>query len=190
MARQHHSCVKSDLVLPGTRQREAVVGRRLIRLLEDQLAGLRTQPAHRNRKLFADQIVVAHLLVFFNPAIASLRTIEDVFEHQKVRRRMRLPRVPKSTLSDAQRVFDLALLQPLVQNLTARIGKLPHDARLDAVARQIVAVDASLFEVAARIAWALPRNTSSARGRRAMVSALRRPARRSRWLHPHRRAAK
>jgi len=135
----------------------------LIRLLEDQLRFLHKQPVHGNRQLLADHIVVAHLIAFFNPAIASLRTVEDVFEHEDVRRRMRLPRVPKSTLSDAQRVFDLTLLQPLVDDLASRLD-LPRDPQLDELTRRIIAVDATVFQVAARIAWALPRNTNSRRG--------------------------
>lgn len=164
MARRQSQSPRSDIVWTGDHQRAPVIGRRLIRLLDDQLVALHAQPVHGNRKLLADHIVVAHLLAFYNPAVASLRTIEDVFEHEEVRGRMRLPRVPKSTLADAQQVFDLTLLEPLVQNLSSRIGKLPHDARLDAITRRIVAVDASVFEVAARIAWALPRNTTSSRG--------------------------
>jgi len=151
----------SMVLLPGSPQ---PVGRRLIRMLEDQLAALHVRPGHGNRRLFADHILIAHLLVFFNPTIASLRRVEDVFSHEAVCRRMGLPRVPRSTLADAQRVFDLTLLQPLVNDLVGRLGRLPHDARLDAITRKIVAVDASVFEVAARIAWALPRNTSSSRG--------------------------
>lgn len=164
MARTHDLSHNGDVVLPGTPKRSAVVGRRLIHMLDEQLACMHAQPVHGNRTLFADHILVAHLLVFFNPAIASLRTIEDVFEHDEVRRRMRLPRVPKSTLSDAQRVFDLTLLRPLVDDLVRRLGRQPHDSRLDVITRRIVAVDASVFEVAARIAWALPRNTTSSRG--------------------------
>jgi hypothetical protein len=164
MALPRNRLAKSDVLLPSTHRREKVVGGRLLHLLEDQLASLRAQPVHGNRKLLADHILVAHLIAFFNPVVASLRTLEDVFEHKSVRRRVGSPRVPKSTLSDAQRVFDLELLQPLVQNLVRRIGKLPHDSRLDKVARKIVAVDASVFEVAARIAWALPHNTTSSRG--------------------------
>lgn len=153
-----------DIVLPGAADEKAIVGRRLIRMLEDQLQALHARPVHGNRKLHADHILVAHLIAFFNPTVASLRTIEDVFEHDQVRRRMDLPRVPRSTLADAQRTFDLTLLQPLVENVVGRLGKLPHDARLDAVTRQIVAVDASVFEVAGRILWATPRNSHSSRG--------------------------
>lgn len=154
---------ESDILLPGNAHRPQVVGRRLIRLLEDQLAHLHRQPAHGNRKLKADHLVVAHLVAFFNPVVASLRTVEDVFEHAQVRRRMQLPRVPKSTLSDAQRVFDITLLRPLVESLKRRVS-LPCHPRLDELTRKIVAVDATVFQVASRIAWALPHNRNSARG--------------------------
>lgn len=164
MARRRREVASSDIVLPGKPEREVVVGRRLIGLLEEQLSGLHALPVHGNRTLFVDQVLVAHLIAFFNPAIASLRTIEDVFEHKQVQRRMHLPRVPRSTLSDAQRVFDLSLLQPLVDDLVRRIGRSPHDPRLDEITRKIVAVDASYFEVASRIAWALPRRCSATRG--------------------------
>lgn len=155
-----------DVLLPTDKKqkREQLVGRRLIRLLDDQLRALRQAPAHGNRTLHADQVVVAHLIAFFNPAIASLRRIEDVFEHKQVQRRVGLQRVPRSTLADTQAVFDLNLLQPLVHDLVTRIGPLPHNPRLDAVTRQIVAVDASVFQVASRIAWATPHNSTSGRG--------------------------
>ena len=164
MPRKCPHATGSDIVLPGTASKEAIVGRRLVGMLGDQLQALHARPVHGNRRLLTDHIVVAHLVAFFNPTVASLRTIEDVFEHDEVRRRMNLPRVPRSTLADAQRGFDLNLLQPLVDDLVRRIGRLPYDARLDAVSRKITAVDASVFEVASLIAWALPHNTTSARG--------------------------
>lgn len=154
----------SDVILPGDKRREAIVGRRLIRQLEEQRHELHAHPAHGNRKLCIDHILLAHLIAFFNPTVATLRSLEDVFEHPEVRRRWQVPRVPKSTLSDAQRIFDIALLQPLVDDLARRLKKLPREGRLDALTRQIVAVDASVFEVAGRIAWALPHNGNSARG--------------------------
>jgi hypothetical protein len=76
---------------------------------------------------------------------------------------MKLPRVPKSTLSDAQRVFDITLLRPLVESLKHRVS-LPCHPRLDDLTRRIVAVDATVFQVASRIAWALPRKRNSTRG--------------------------
>lgn len=154
---------KSDIILPAEKDREAVIGGRLLSLLDEQLADLAKVQVHGNRKLLANHVVVAHLIAFFNAAVASLRTVEDVFEHEQVRRQLRLPRIPKSTLADTQRAFDLTLLQPLVDDLAQRLD-LPRHPQLDNLTRQIVAVDATVFRVASRIAWALPRNTTSGRG--------------------------
>ena len=144
----------------GTRE-EPLAGRRLIRRLEDQLETLRRQPCHGNCDLHFDHVVVAHLLAFFNPALKSLRGIEDVFQDRRVRKRFGTPRVPKSTLSDAQRVFDPQLLLPLMADLKARAKIQPHDPRLDTLTRELMAVDGSFFTVAPRIAWALYRKSNT-----------------------------
>jgi len=130
-------------------------GARYVRLIEDHLQALHKHPSHRNRELFLDQLVVAHLLAFFNPAITGLRSIEDIFEHPKNRKRYGAPRLPKSTVSDAQRVFDPALLLPLIESLLERASIQPHDQRLDTLTQQLLAVDGSFFAAAPRIAWAL-----------------------------------
>jgi hypothetical protein len=132
-----------------------VVGRRYFRLLEDHLAHLRQHRAHGNRKLFYDHVVVAHLLAFFNPGLSGLRGIEDIFAAPGVQKRFRVPRVPRSTLADAQQVFDPKLLLPLIDSLRERAQIQPHDPRLDVITSQLLAVDGSFFTVAARIAWAV-----------------------------------
>ena len=142
-----------------------IMGRPLIKLLERQLARLRHADAHGNRVLHADQVVVAHLIAFFNPVVESLRIVESVFEQPRARRLFKLPEIRRSTLADAQRVFDPALLQPLVADLLGRLQRQPRAAaRLDDLTRRIVAVDATFFEVAGRILWALPHNRTSRRG--------------------------
>jgi hypothetical protein len=143
--------------------RQPIVGRRLVRLLDDQLARLAQARGHGNRRLRLDHVVVAHLLAFFNPTLRSLRTIEGAFAQPRIRRAFGSPRIARSTLADAQRLFDPRLLQPLLADLRSRLGTLPRDPRLDALTRQILAVDATFFEVAARIAWAFAHN-ASARG--------------------------
>ena len=132
-----------------------VMGRRFIRLLDGQLQHLREHCGHGNRRLFYDQLVVAHLLAFFNPILAGLRKIEDVFDVPAVRRRLKMPRVPKSTLADAQRLFDPELLLPLFESLKERADIQEHDPRLDGLTNKLMAVDGSFFAVAARITWAL-----------------------------------
>lgn len=143
-------------IVPGSEQR--ITGGRLVDLLDKPLRALSSSdalPAHGNRQLLADHIVVAHLVAFFNPAVKSLRRIEDVFESPKARQRFGLPQVPRSTLSDAQALFDPALLAPLIESLKQRLTTLPHDPRLDDITRQLLAVDGTFFAVAARVAWAL-----------------------------------
>lgn len=139
--------------VPGAEQQ--VAGRRYVRLLEDHLARLHHHRTHGNRKLFYDHVVVAHLLAFFNPGLCGLRGIEDLFDAPGVRKHFRVPRMPRSTLADAQRVFAPALLLPLIASLRERAQLQPHDPRLDAITRQLLAVDGSFFTVAPRIAWAV-----------------------------------
>jgi len=138
---------------------DRIVGWRFARLLDEALRGLRRHRYHPNRTLFFDHVVIAHLLAFFNPAIKSLRKIEDAFDTPSVRKHLRTPRMPKSTLADAQRLFDPQLLLPLIESLKQRISVSPHDPRLDDITRKLLATDGSFFAVAPRIAWALYNQT-------------------------------
>lgn len=132
-----------------------LVGRRFIGLLETQLADLREHRPHGNRTLQFDHVVVAHLLAFFNPCLCSLRDLEDLFAEPRVRKRLGVARMPKSTLSDTQSVFDPQLLLPLIEDLRARVGIQPYDPRLDKLTRELMVVDGTFFTVAPRVAWAL-----------------------------------
>lgn len=140
---------------PIPRRSDQFDGRRLIKRLEGHLQHLHRQPAHGNRSFFYDQLVVAHLLAFFNPAIHSLRRVEDVFDLPAVQKRFGFRAAAKSTVADAQRLFDPCLLQPIFEDLRARVGFSPHDSRLDEMTRQLTAVDGTFFAVAGRIAWAV-----------------------------------
>jgi len=156
MGRRH---LQSDPVVelvPGDLRR--ISGGKLLDLIEKPLRALRTSgalPIHGNRHLLADHVVIAHLVAFFNPVAASLRRIEDVFESPQARKRFGLPGVPRCTLSDAQAVFDCTLLAPILDALTQRLPKLPHDPRLDEVTRQLIAVDGTFFAMLPRVLWAL-----------------------------------
>ena len=131
------------------------IGRGFLRPIETQLEQLRNAPAHGNRCLHYPELVVAHLVAFFHASVESLRRIEDVFESPAVRRSLKLPRVPKSTLSDAQRVFDPQLLQPLIAELKGRVPTLRNDPKLETLVRDLIAADGSFFTVAPRVSWAL-----------------------------------
>jgi hypothetical protein len=139
----------------GAKPSDAVVGSRYIRVLDQYLDSLHQRQRHPNRSLFYDHVVIAHLLAFFNPALRGLRSIGELFDDPGVRKRFSSPRVPKSTLSDAQELFDPGYLIPLICNLRKRVKLSPHDSRLDDLTQRLLAVDGTFFTVAPRIAWAL-----------------------------------
>jgi hypothetical protein len=160
MRRRAPQAGPDDRLAPIPIPEDRVAGLRYARLLDDQLRGLRAARDHPNRTLFYDHVVITHLLAFFNPAVVSLRKIEDAFENRSVRKHFGTPRVPKSTLADAQRLFDPALLLPLIESLRQRVRAAPHDPRLDDVTRKLIAVDGSFFAVAPRVVWALFNQTT------------------------------
>jgi hypothetical protein len=113
-----------------------------------------------NRQLFFDQYAALLLLYFFNPILTSLNGLQQASGLDKVQKFTGGGRVSKGSLSEAQGVFDAALLEGLIAELAEQIGPqpLPADpqARRDLQAlKDLVAVDASLLPACARMAWAL-----------------------------------
>lgn len=147
--------IHSHSVEPVPGSEKQLVGHRILRPLAGWLEHLHSLPAHGNRNLLADHLLVAHLVAFLSPALKSLRRIEEVFEHPAARRRFGLPRVPRSTLSDAQIVFDPRLLDGIIRDLRQRVPTVAHDERLDQLLKTLTAVDGSFFALAPRVAWAL-----------------------------------
>ena len=142
---------------PNSEKKKAkpIVGHRVLKPLEFWLKELQRVPAHGNRCLRAAHLLTAHLVAFLSPALQGLRHIEQVFDHAIARRRFGLPRVPKSTLSDAQRLFDPALLGPIIADLRRRVPIIEHDKRLDKLLNALIAVDGTFFAMAPRVTWAL-----------------------------------
>ena len=107
-----------------------------------------------NRNLFYDQYACLLLLVFFNPTIKSLRSIEQASSLEKVQRLFGCGRVSKSSLSEASRVFDPELLHALIGPLAAQALPLAPSREVEAL-RGLTAVDGSLLPALPKMAWAL-----------------------------------
>jgi Transposase DDE domain len=156
---------------PGPKPRppvrvEELFGGKYIRSLQAHLARLRAAHAHPNRTLFFDDVAIAYLLAFFSPAIRSLRTLEDFSQTAPMRQQTSVDRIPRSTLSDANKVFDPTLLEPIIEDLRARVPDLQRtDAMLGDLTRRVRAVDSSLFTVAAGVSWALQQRRPNGKGR-------------------------
>lgn len=145
-----------------------ISGGKYIRILDTHVRALRDRSAHGNRQLFLDDVVIAHLLAFFNPTLRSLRTIEDFSQTRQAQRHLSVRRLCKSTLSDFHRMADPALLEPIIarlQSVAAARGGRGVPADLPRTLGQVLAVDGSFFSVAADVAWAVQHRGSNGRSR-------------------------
>ncbi len=83
-----------------------VVGATHIRSLERLVEELHEKNAHGNRELFLDDVFVAYLLAFFNPALRTLRTLEDFSQSRQAQKHLSIGKLCKSTLSDFNKRAD------------------------------------------------------------------------------------
>ena len=115
MAGRKSKALEETLPLQGSR-----LVRQMQRLLERlHLAGTDRDTAG-NRRLFMDQYVALLLLYFFNPAIDSLRALQQVSGWEQTRRKLGITRTSLGSLNEAARVFDAALLEPILEELVAQ----------------------------------------------------------------------
>jgi hypothetical protein len=133
-------------------------GPRLVRQMRQLVARLHDAGAARdkagNRTLFFDDYLCLLLVYFFTPAIESLRALQQVSGWQQTRRKLGIARTSLGSLSEAARVFDAKLLEPLLEELVGQL--LPLKTGREAEALQgLTAVDGSIFRGLSRMAWAL-----------------------------------
>jgi len=126
-------------------------------MLGDHLRRLRDLPAHPNRHLHYDNLFVALLMAFYDPAVRSLRTLDaHSVDDRQYRDQLGVERLARSTLSDAMRSMPPEKLLPLVRQLHARLPGVGHvDTDLATLLKQIKALDGSVFTVPADVLWAV-----------------------------------
>ena len=107
-----------------------------------------------NRDLFFDQYASMLLLYFFNPALTSLRSIQQATGLRKVQKKLGVTKTSLGSLSDASRVFDAQLLRPILHDLADQLVPLQKGAEAEAL-KTLTAVDGSLLPALPKMAWAL-----------------------------------
>ena len=128
-------------------------------MLDGHLRHLRALPAHGNRKLHIDHLLLGLLCSFFDPLVRSLRLIEDCGDFGG---QIDLPRLARSTTADALATFDPALLNPLIADLQSRCPQLAcTDLDLSGITRRIIAADGTYLTTLAEVAWALHHTKSN-----------------------------
>lgn len=107
-----------------------------------------------NRQFFYDHYLSLLLLYFVNPSLDSMRALQNASNWEKVRKRLGIPRVSLGSLSESVRVFDPALVRPILKELVELAR--PHFKGREAEAlANLTAVDGSVFAALPRMAWAL-----------------------------------
>jgi DDE family transposase len=136
----------------------ALQGQRLVQPLLKGIARLHAVGAERdragNRKLFYDQYIALLLMYFCNPALKSLRSLQQATGWEKTRKQLGIERAALGSLSEAARVFDAEHLRPIVQELAEKALPLSKGREAEAL-QGLTAVDGSIFAALPRMAWAL-----------------------------------
>jgi len=141
-------------------------GQRQVRQLETFVQQLRDRErgdAHGNRRLFLSDLFIAQLLAFHHPTVRSLRTLDALSSTPTAQQILHVERLPRSTVSDANKVVDPRLLQPLLDDLAKRVDgrQLPHE--LELLVKRLVAVDGTFLRIVAELTWTLRQRTDNGR---------------------------
>lgn len=115
--------------------------------------GCQRDAAH-NRKLHYDQYCMLILLFLFNPAVKSLRSLQQTSELKNVQRRLGCPRISLGSFSEAADIFDPERLQAIIGELGQRLEPQNHDPRLKDLRDTVTLVDATLLTALPRMAEA------------------------------------
>jgi Transposase DDE domain len=107
-----------------------------------------------NRKFFADHYAALLLLYFFNPVLTSRNALLQAAQLAQVQAFGGGRPVAAGSFSEAQHLFDPALLQELVTELAARVPDAKIPADWDCL-KTLTAVDGSLLPALPRMVWAL-----------------------------------
>jgi hypothetical protein len=107
-----------------------------------------------NRQLHFDHYASLLLLFFFNPALTSLRSLQQASCLEHVQKKLGCPRTSLGALSSAARVFDPEPLQDIIAELAGKALPLESGKEADAL-RGLTAVDGSLLPALPKMAWAL-----------------------------------
>lgn len=144
---------------------EPVFGAKHVHSLERLVERLREHNPHGNRGLFLDDVFVAYLLAFFNPALRTLRTLEDFSKTRQAQKHLTIRKLCRSTLSDFNKLADPTRLQPILDHLRREVlksgpGKRTAAEPVIALYRQVLAVDGTFLKAASAVAWAIRRSGS------------------------------
>ena len=139
-------------------QAEVVQGLKYFDLLDSLLKRLHEVGCERdfahNRKLHYDEYCMLLLLFLFNPAVKSLRSLQQMSELKIVQKRLGCPRISLGSFSEAAAVFEPQRLKEIIGQLGERLEPHERDPRLQDLRDTVTVVDATLLTALPRMAEA------------------------------------
>lgn len=108
-----------------------------------------------NRTLHMDQYMSLLLLYMFNPICTSLRAMQQASELRKVQRILGCSRSSLGSLSESARVFDSALMQEVISQLSEQLRPISSNSKLDDLNTVLTAVDGTLINALSKMTWAI-----------------------------------
>jgi hypothetical protein len=108
-----------------------------------------------NRRLFFDDYCKSTLLFLFNPAVHSLRLLQEASALPTVAKRLGLKRFSLGSFSEAPGVFEPQLLQKTIAELGAQAIKLPVTPELAQMKDLLTIVDGTLLATLPKLACTL-----------------------------------
>jgi len=107
-----------------------------------------------NRRLFYDHYVKLVLLYIWNPAIQSLRDLQQAASLPKVAKALGVKRFSLGSFSESVRVFDPRQLLPIMAKLAGQLTPVAGDPRLAEVKDALTLVDGTVLTGLTRLAKA------------------------------------
>jgi hypothetical protein len=130
-------------------------GFKFFKRLRSLLDVLRSCAPHPNRLLHYDEYAAAVLFYFFNPAITSLRGLQEATGFDKVQKRLGIRRMSLGSMSESVRLFDPELLAGVFEELAAQAPPRPIDPRLEDLRQVLTAADGTVLRALPRMTWAV-----------------------------------
>ena len=147
---------------PGPKPRPAleprdIQGLKYFKLIHELLERLHGHQDCHNRKLHYDEYASLLMLYFLNPVLTSLGSIQQASGLRNVQKKIGVKRASMGSLSEAQHVFDPALLGQVFQELAGQTVAADGAKRPRGLAEEleVVAQDGTLLRALPRMVWAL-----------------------------------
>jgi hypothetical protein len=130
-------------------------GFKFFKRLRSLLDVLRSCAPHPNRLLHYDEYAAAVLSYFFNPAITSLRGLQEATGFDKVQKRLGIRRMSLGSMSESVRLFDPELLAGVFEELASQAPPRPMDPRLEDLRQVLTAAAGTVLRALPRMTWAV-----------------------------------